>query len=66
MAYSFRQMIEALNRNELINRVELIELLQINKYRNLVFHGHQDKVDPKMLERTKSAQARIEKLRGGA
>lgn len=64
MAYSFRQMAEALNRNELINRDALIELLQINKYRNLVFHGHQDKVDKEMLDRTYKAQSLIEQVKG--
>ncbi|WP_346863871.1 hypothetical protein [uncultured Draconibacterium sp.] len=62
MAYSFRQMINALNQNELINRMELDELLRINKYRNLVFHGHQDKVDKGMLDKVKEAQRIINKI----
>jgi len=62
MAYSFRQMINALYQNELINRNELNDLLQINKYRNLVFHGHQDKVDLGMLDRVKTASAIIDKI----
>lgn len=62
MAYSFRQMISALNQNELINRGELDDLLQINKYRNLVFHGHQDMVDKGMLDRVKNAQKIIDKI----
>jgi hypothetical protein len=62
MAYSFRQMINALYQNELINHSDLEELLQINKYRNLVFHGHQDKVDAGMLQRVKTVQNSILKL----
>lgn len=62
MVYSFRQMINALNQNELINRNELEDLLQINKYRNLVFHGHQDKVDKGMLDRVKNAHTIINKI----
>lgn len=62
MAYSFRQMITALYQNELINRKQFDDLLQINKYRNLVFHGHQDKVDKGMLDRIKTAQKVIDKL----
>ena len=62
MVYSFRQMINALNQNELINRNELEDLLRINKYRNLVFHGHQDKVDKGMLDRVKAAQKIIDKI----
>lgn len=63
MAYSFRQMVDALYKNELINPNEREELLQINKYRNLVFHGHQDKVDKGMLERVKNAHAVIDKIK---
>ena len=55
-------MINALNQNELINRMELDELLRINKYRNLVFHGHQDKVDKGMLDKVKEAQKIINKI----
>lgn len=62
MAYSFRQMVEALHKNELINADEYEELLQLNKYRNLVFHGHQDKVDEIMLERVKNVHALVDKI----
>ncbi len=62
MAYSFRQMVSALNQNELISRNELDDLMQINKYRNLVFHGHQDKVDKGMLDRVKAAHKIIDKI----
>lgn len=63
MVYSFRQMIEALNQNELINRDQLYELMTINKYRNLIFHGHQDKVDEGMLSRVSAAQKVIDNIK---
>jgi uncharacterized protein YutE (UPF0331/DUF86 family) len=55
-------MVSALNQNELISRNELDDLMQINKYRNLVFHGHQDKVDKGMLDRVKAAHKIIDKI----
>lgn len=63
MQYSFREMANALYGNELIRYYELLELLQINKYRNLVFHGHQDKVDSKMLDRVEKAKEIISKIK---
>lgn len=53
MVFSFRQMINALYRNELISKSELTELLEINKFRNLVFHGHLDNVDKGMVDKVK-------------
>jgi len=63
MMYSFRQMINALFQNELITRNDLNDLLQINKYRNLVFHGHQEQVDKGMLDRVKSAEQIIDRIK---
>jgi hypothetical protein len=63
MQYSFREMVNALYGNELIRYYELLELLQINKYRNLIFHGHQDKVDSKMLDRIEKAKDVINKIK---
>lgn len=62
MSYSFRQMAEALLQNEKIDRQFFDELLEINKYRNLVFHGHVDQADATMLQRVRSAIARVEHL----
>lgn len=53
MVFSFRQMINALYRSELISKLELTELLEINKFRNLVFHGHIDNVDKGMVDKVK-------------
>jgi hypothetical protein len=62
MFFSFRQMIEALLVNEKINRSFYEELLEINKYRNLVFHGHVTQVDEIMVERTRKAVNKIAEL----
>jgi len=65
MSFSLRQMIEAMLQNERIDRKLYEELLEINKYRNLVFHGHVDRADPRMVARAKAAAAQIENLSGG-
>lgn len=62
MSFSFRQMIEALIQNEKINAGFFEELMKINKYRNLVFHGHIDHADQAMVERTAEAILRIKQL----
>lgn len=63
MSFSFRQMIEALRINEKIDRATYEEMLELNKYRNLVFHGHVEQVDANMATRAKDAAARITQLR---
>ena len=62
MSYSFRQMIEALFHNERINHNLFSELLEISKYRNLVFHGHVSSVEEAMLQRIQSATDEILKI----
>jgi succinate dehydrogenase hydrophobic anchor subunit len=62
MSFSFRQMVEALRLNEKIDGGFYRELLDLNKYRNLVFHGHVTQVDADMVRRTRDAAARIETL----
>jgi hypothetical protein len=62
MHLSFRQMIEALVQNERIDSSFLEELIQINKYRNLVFHGHVDNADRTMVDRVRAATSRIQNL----
>ena len=59
MSFSFRQMIEALLQNERIDRAFFEELAEINKYRNLVFHGHIDTADPAMVAKVRTASSRI-------
>lgn len=63
MIYSFRQMIQALLQNELITKNDYADLLQINKFRNLVFHGHVDNVDKGMVDRVKAALKIIENIK---
>ncbi len=63
MVYSFRQMVQALLQNELIIKSDYNDLLQINKFRNLVFHGHVDNVDKGMVDRVKDAFKIIEKIK---
>lgn len=60
MSYSFRQMIEALLKNEKINQDFFADLMEINKYRNLVFHGHVDSASVSMVERVRAASRRME------
>lgn len=62
MSYSFRQMLEALRINEKIDGEFYSELLEINKYRNLVFHGHVTQVDAGMVQRVKAATQTVELL----
>lgn len=62
MSFSFRQMIEALRVNEQIDIAFYEELMGINKYRNLVFHGHVTQVDSTMVKRTRDASVIISKL----
>jgi len=57
MSYSFRQMIDALYQSEIISQDFYNELQQINKYRNIIFHGHENRVDESMLQRTIAALA---------
>lgn len=63
MSFSFRQMIEALRANERITSSFYEELLEVNKYRNLVFHGHVTQVDSRMVERVRLASAAMENMR---
>jgi len=65
MSYSFRQMIDALYRNGIIAEDLYQELQQINKYRNIIFHGHEDRVDELMLRKTKAALSQVSKLEKG-
>lgn len=62
MYYSFRQMIEALYHNELIDRAFFDELIEISRYRNLIFHGHMTDADSVMVARVRKATERITSL----
>lgn len=60
MSYSFRQMIEALRQNEVVDRALFNELLELNRYRNLVFHGHLDQAEAEMVRRVREAATKFE------
>ncbi|MBU0477047.1 hypothetical protein KKC91_00545 [bacterium] len=60
MSFSFRQMIEALLQNKKIDASFYEELLQINKYRNLVFHGHVKNADQTMVDRVRKVASHFE------
>lgn len=62
MSFSFRQMIEALFQNEKIDHRFYEELLEINKYRNLVFHGHVTEASAQMVKRVRKAAAKAEQI----
>jgi hypothetical protein len=64
MSFSFREMVEALRANEMLPGTLYRELMEINKYRNLVFHGHVSEVDIAMLHRVREATREFEALRG--
>lgn len=62
MSFPFQQMIEALLQNEKIDSAFFEELMEISRYRNLVFHGHVDTADRGMIDRVSAAAAKIQKL----
>jgi len=57
---SFREMIDLLMLSELVSSADGRELLEINKYRNLVFHGHVEEAERGMIDRVMIARRRIE------
>jgi hypothetical protein len=50
MLFSVRQMILSLYDNNIINRYEYEKLIELNKYRNLIFHGHETKVYKSIMD----------------
>jgi hypothetical protein len=62
MSFSVRRMIEVLGESETIGKDLIGELLSINKYRNLVAHGHTETADKSMVQRISAAQRKIEEI----
>jgi len=62
MSFSFRQMIQALRQSEAIESRLFEELMEIDKYPNLVFHGHVGQADAAMAERVRAAADKVRKL----
>jgi hypothetical protein len=60
MSFSFRQMGDALYQNERISRKLRDLFLEVNKFRNLLFHGHMDKVDEGVIKALQRARSRWE------
>lgn len=56
MSFSFRQMIEALYQNDKISIELKNKLFEANKFRNLLFHGHIEKVDRNVIQKIRSVQ----------
>lgn len=63
MSFSVRQMVDALYHNEIIDQQLFNDLVEINKFRNLVFHGHRTKVDQGMLDRVNRAIEKLNKVK---
>jgi hypothetical protein len=59
MFVSFRQMTDLLYQHELISSSLYEELLKINRYRNLVFHGQAHETDKEMVDRIKAASTQV-------
>jgi hypothetical protein len=51
MTFSFREMVNALFQNEHISRALRDEMLEVNKFRNLLFHGHVTDVTDEALSK---------------
>ena len=62
MSFSFRKMVNALREDGYIGKGLYDELLDINKYRNLVFHGHKEKVDRKMVNKVRDVAERTDNI----
>ncbi len=55
MTFSFRQMVDALYQNEMISKQLREMFFRVNKFRNLLFHGHIDQVDEGVLKELRVA-----------
>lgn len=61
MNFSVRQIISCLYENNIINRYDYEKLLNLNKYRNLVFHGHETKVYKSIMSDIEEMQTILDK-----
>ncbi len=59
---AFREMLQALNLSEALPPGLAEELEALNRYRNLVFHGHLKTVDPEMVHRVRNASAAVAQM----
>lgn len=58
----FRQLVKFLFEREVITKEQLYELLQITKYRNLIFHSGLQKVDIGMIDRIRNIRNSLDAL----
>jgi uncharacterized membrane protein len=58
----FRQLVKFLFERDIISKEQLYELLQITKYRNLIFHSGLQKVDIGMIDRIRSIRHELDEL----
>jgi hypothetical protein len=63
MSFSFRQMIDALYQNERIDSSLRDELLAVNKFRNLLFHGHTEKVPSGMMDQLLTVKGKWDRVK---
>jgi hypothetical protein len=61
MDFSVRQMVSTLYENNVLSGYEYDKLLKLNKYRNLVFHGHETKVYKSTIDDVKELNNLLEK-----
>ncbi len=59
---AFREMLQALNLSEALPPALAKELEALNRYRNLVFHGHLKTIDPDMVHRVRDAVTAVAQL----
>ncbi len=62
---SFREMLEALSMAEVLPFKLYERLLLVNRYRNLIFHGHVQEVDEKIVEEVSLVRKELDKLKKG-
>jgi hypothetical protein len=62
MRFSFREMVGALYSNKVIDARLRDELLDINRTRNLVFHGHIDRVEDKHLKKVEVLREQLKSI----
>jgi hypothetical protein len=61
---TLRRILEELLMAEVVPRSLYDRLMRVNRYRNLVFHGHVQEVDPEVLEEVRRVRSELEDIRG--
>lgn len=58
-----REIVKTFHVNELLSHEEYERFIEVIKYRNLVFHGHLEKVDKEMVEETKQMNQIVDRIK---